>query len=64
MPISQYSGKAQTTFGVELKREAILIAHVVTDDDGSLKIKQIEEFVDTKSQLESIQALEAAIAKK
>ena len=64
MPILQYSGKAKTTFGVELNREAILIAHIVTDDNGSLKIKKIEEFVDSKSLLESVQALEAAIAKK
>jgi hypothetical protein len=61
---SQYSGKAQTSFGVELNREAITIAHIVTDEDGSLKIMQIEEFVDSKGQLDSIQALEAAMTKK
>jgi hypothetical protein len=47
-----------------LNREAITIAHIVTDEDGSLKIMQIEEFVDSKGQLDSIQALEAAMANK
>lgn len=43
--------------------EAIIIAHIVTDEDGSLKIKQIEEFVDSKSFLDSMQAFVAAKAK-
>lgn len=45
-------------------REAIVIATVVTDDDGSLKIKRVEEFLDSKSQLECMQGIEAAKAKK
>lgn len=45
-------------------RESIFIGHIVTDEDGSLKIKQIEEFTDSKAYLDYIQAIEAAKAKK
>lgn len=30
-----------------MNREMIFIGHIVTDEDGSLKLKQIEEFVDS-----------------
>ena len=33
-------------------REAITIAIIVPDEDGNLKIKQIEEFTDSKSHLD------------
>ena len=33
-------------------REAITIAIIVPDEDGNLKIKQIEEFIDSKSHLD------------
>lgn len=32
--------------------EAVSIAHIVTDEDGSLKIKQIDEFRDSKAHSE------------
>ena len=37
--------------------EAITITHIVTDGDGSLKITKIEDFIDSKSHLEAMQAL-------
>ena len=43
--------------------EAINILHIVTDEDGSLKIKKIEEFIDSKSYLDSVQAFAAAKVK-
>ena len=43
-----------------MNREMILIVHVVTDEDGSLKIKQLEEFTDSKDYLEFFKAIEAA----
>ena len=52
-----------TALEVDLFREAIVIATIVTGDHGSLKIKKIEEFIDSKVQLEAMQALEAAKAK-
>ena len=45
-------------------REAILIVHIATGEDGSLKIKQIEDFIDSKSHLDFIQAVAAVKAKK
>ena len=41
--------------------EAIYITEVVTDEDGSFKIKRAEEFADSKVHVESRQA--AATAK-
>jgi len=40
--------------------EAITITQVVTDADGSLKIKQIEEFVDSDSLIKTIEAYKKA----
>jgi len=62
--ISQWTNKTKTSIGVDTTYEAISIAHVVTDEDGSLKIKQIEQFVDSKAYLDSLQAFAAAKAKK
>lgn len=53
---------SKTPFGVEMDREMLFIALVVTDDDGSLKIKQFEEFVDSNVYLEFYGALAKAKA--
>jgi len=45
-------------------RESIFIGHIVTDEDGSLKIKHTEEFTDSKTYLDVMQAVAAAKAKK
>ena len=50
--------------GVNMLREAIVIADIVTNNDGGLKIKAVEEFIDSKGHLEAMRALEAAKPKK
>jgi hypothetical protein len=53
------TNKSKTSFG-EMNRESICIAHIVTDEDGSLKIKTLEEFTDSKTEHEFFQAIAAA----
>ena len=55
----QGTNRAKTTIGVEMVREMILIIEVVPDEDGSLKIKTLEEFTDSKAYLEFFKAIEA-----
>ena len=45
-----------------MDREMILIVHSAPDDDGSLKLKQVEEFTDSKAYLEFFKAVTAAKA--
>lgn len=59
----QWTNKAKTSIGVDMTYEAISIAHIVTDEDGNLKIKQFEQFVDSKTYLDAMQAFAAAGAK-
>ena len=47
----------------EMTRESIFIKHIVTDEDGSLKINLVEEFTDSKAYLDAIDAVAAAKAK-
>ena len=47
-----------------MTRESILIARVVPDEDGSLKIQRLEEFTDSKAHLDFLQAVVASKAKK
>jgi len=47
-----------------MNRESIFIGHIVTDEDGNLKIRHIEEFTDSKAHLDFNQAIAAAKAKK
>jgi len=54
----------KTVVGVEAIRESIFIDHIVTDEDGSLKIKHVEEFTDSKAHLDFVQAVVAATVKK
>jgi hypothetical protein len=56
--------KVNTSLGVESARESIFIVHFVTDEDGSLKVKQLEEFTDSKAELDFAQAIAAAAAVK
>jgi hypothetical protein len=42
--------------------ETLIIFHIVTDDDGSLKIKEIDEFRDSNAYSEMEQAIQAMIA--
>lgn len=61
---TQLTNKAKTSIGVDMVREMILTLHIVTDEDGSLKIGRVEEFTDSKSYLEFYQAIAAAKANK
>lgn len=60
IPTSQFTNKTKTSVGVNSTYEAITISRIVADDDGALKIIQMEEFVDSKTLLETIKAYEAA----
>ena len=50
--------------GIDTKYEAIYITHFITDDDGSLKIKQIDEFMDSEVCSRVYKALAEAKARK
>jgi hypothetical protein len=52
----------KTSIGVGSTHESLIIVHIATDADGSLKIKKIEDFFDTKVYLEFKQAMTAAMA--
>ena len=52
--------KIKTSIGVEMNRESIYILDIVTEEDGSLKIKRMEEFTDSKAYLDFNQAVAAA----
>ena len=54
----------KNSLGLNLDRESIYIVHIVADDDGSLKIKKLEEFTDSKAYLDTMQAFVAIKAKK
>lgn len=45
-------------------REVIFIAHIASDDDGTLKVIKSEEFTDSKTYLEFFKAVAAAKAGK
>ena len=60
LPIPQTINKTKTTIGVERNSESIFIVDIVTDEDGSLKIKRFEEFTDSKAYLDFAQAIAAA----
>jgi len=61
--IPQFTQKTKTKIGVDMLYEAITISHLVPDEGGNLVIKKIEEFIDSKTYLESMQAAAAALAK-
>ena len=54
---------AKTSVGVEISHESIFIKHIVTDEDGGLKIKLGEEFTDSEAYLDAIRTVAAADAK-
>ena len=63
VPVPQVTNRTKTLLGDEINRESIYILYIVTDEDGSLKIKQLEDFTDSKTHLDYIQAIAAANAK-
>jgi hypothetical protein len=60
----QMAHKTNTSFGVEMNRELISIAYIISDENGSLKIKRIEEFTDSRAELDCVQALAATRTEK
>jgi len=58
------SGKAPSSIGTEVIFEMVVTAEIVTDDDGSLKVKRIDEFTDSKAYLDFFKAVEAAKARE
>jgi len=50
------------SFGLDTIHESLFIVHFVTDEDGCLKIKVIEDFRDSKVFLELSKSMGAAIA--
>ena len=54
----------ENPYGLDTKYEAIYIVHFVTDDDGSLKFKQVEEFTDSEVYSGVHRALAEAKARK
>jgi len=61
---SQFTNKVKTSIGVETSRESIYIMQFVTDEDGTLKLKQAEDFTDSKAYLDFVQDIAAAKANK
>lgn len=64
VPTPQFANTIKTSVGVEGTYEGISIVHIVTDEDGSLKIKRVEDFADSKARIDLKEALMAAKAKK
>jgi len=62
--IAHVTHKAKTSIGVDMDREWILILTFVQDEDGILKMKDAEEFADSKTQLEFSKAVEEAKVKR
>ena len=52
----------KSSLGIDTTHESIFIVHIVTDEDGNLKIKKLEDFRDSKVYLEIREAMTAAIA--
>ena len=52
----------KTSLGIDTTHESMFIVHIVADEDGSLKIKKVEDFRDSKVYLEIHEAMAAAIA--
>ena len=64
VPTPQATNQAKTSIGIQMNHESILIVDMATDEDGRLKIKRVEEFVDSKLELDFIQAIAGVGAKK
>lgn len=60
----QFSLEAKTSIGVDLDREQIQIVTFVTDDDGILKMKDVEAFIDSKGHLDFVKAVVEAKANR
>jgi len=52
----------KNSVGIERAIESLSIVHFVTDEDGSLKVKKLEDFRDSKVHLEQRESMGKAIA--
>jgi len=52
----------KNSVGIDTAHESLFIVHIVIDDCGCLKIKQIDDFRDSKVYLELSQSMGVAIA--
>ena len=52
----------KNSLGMDTTNEVMFIMHIAADDDGSLKVKKVEDFRDSKVYLEIREAITAAIA--
>jgi len=50
------TNQLKTTSGANSPYEALVIATIAADDEGNLKIKQVDEFGDSQTYLERINA--------
>ena len=64
IPVLQFNHKMMSSIGVEMNHESINICDFVTDEDGSLKVKRAEHFMDSRAELDFTQALKAAGVKE
>lgn len=52
----------KTTSGVDSPYEVLVVATITTDDEGNLKIKQVDEFGDSQIYLERMKAFSVYLA--
>ncbi|KAF9785413.1 hypothetical protein BJ322DRAFT_1108848 [Thelephora terrestris] len=62
--VAHLSNKVKTSIGVEMIRESMFVFRITADEDGALKITQIDDFTDTKSQNDWFKAIAEAKAKR
>lgn len=51
---------ADTTVGIPFVNEATLIVEIAPNENGELKVKHVEEFLDSKFTLEFMEAVKAS----
>jgi len=56
----QATDNADTTVGIPFVNEASLIVEVAPNEGGELKVKHVEEFVDSRFAVEFLKAVEAS----
>jgi hypothetical protein len=59
-PLPQATDYADTTVGVPFVNEATLVVEFAPNNDGELKVKHVEEFLDSKFTVEFMKAVQAS----
>jgi hypothetical protein len=52
----------KNSHGIDIVCKALIVVHIVTDEDGSLKIKQVDEFHNSKAYSAMMQSVMGALA--